>query len=232
MVTMYDRSRRFLRKEVGRVIDGTLWRVSSDSNQFWDRHYALGGTSGPGSRGELAQVKADVVNEVTTRYGIGSITELGCGDGYQASLFIVDRYVGLDVSRAALIKCANRFRGNTRRTFLLYDSRFCWDGLGVLGGDMALSMDVIFHLVDEVVYERYMTDLFACGSKCVLIYSTDEGDWRSEPGYTRNRAVHSWVAEHVKDWILAERIEHPRAELSRCQFLLYVPVSEETDACE
>ena len=69
------------------------------SQAYWEQHYRSGGDSGPGSRGVLAQYKAEFVNAFVERHDIESVAELGCGDGSQLALARYPAYVGLDVRR-------------------------------------------------------------------------------------------------------------------------------------
>ena len=39
--------------------------------------------------------------------------------------------------------------------------------------DLAVSLDVIYHLVDDNIYEKYMNDLFNSTNKFVIIYSSN-----------------------------------------------------------
>lgn len=53
------------------------------SAQYWERNYACGGTSGPGSYGTLAEGKAASLNAFVHEHAVGSVIEFGCGDGHQ-----------------------------------------------------------------------------------------------------------------------------------------------------
>src|SRR5579864_6395854 len=87
-----------------------LWRYAyifrprfPGSQTYWDQRYAEGGTSGSGSYGEQAAFKAEILNGFVARHGIQSVIEFGCGDGNQLSLASYPSYVGLDVSRTAIL---------------------------------------------------------------------------------------------------------------------------------
>ena len=209
------------RRVVGRVADWTIWHTSGSSAAFWDRHYAAGGTSGPGSRGVLARMKADMVNRLITDYSVESVVELGCGDGYQASLLVAKHYTGLDVAPRAVRLCTERFRHDTAKSFLLYTPGVPLPGGVQIQADMALSLDVIFHLVEQGVYERYMTDLFRLARRAVVIYSTNGDVARREPKYTKRRVFTDWIRANVTGWELTEQHLNPYPELSRCGFYVY-----------
>src|ERR1700757_3968895 len=90
------------------------------SAQYWERNYARGGTSGPGSYGALAEGKAAFLNAFVHERAVGSVIEFGCGDGHQVSLAHYPRYVGLDVSRSAIALCKRRFADDRAKSFFLY----------------------------------------------------------------------------------------------------------------
>ena len=134
------------------------------SAPFWDRNYARGGTSGAGSYGTLGTAKAEFLNAFVREHGVRSVTEFGCGDGHQLSLADYPRYIGLDVSRAAIALCKRRFADDPTKSFFLYDGSCFVDRAGLFTSDLAISLDVIYHLVEDPVFETYMTHLFAAGS--------------------------------------------------------------------
>ncbi len=196
------------------------------SRDFWERRYSSGGNSGAGSEGELAAFKASTINDVLRRYSIDSVVELGCGDGRQIALVDCPRYLGLDISPSAVRRCCEAFAGDDTKAFEVYDPT-TFDGAR-LGATLALSIDVIFHLVEDDVFDRYMGDLFALGREFVLIYSSDREE-RPDPAapQVRQRCFSNWIAARAPDWSLIERIEneHPYQQDaqsgSRSDFYLY-----------
>ena len=83
------------------------------SARYWERNYARGGTSGPGSYNALAEAKAAFLNDFVRTRQVRSVIEFGCGDGHQLSLADYPAYIGLDVSRSAIELCKRRFAGDT-----------------------------------------------------------------------------------------------------------------------
>jgi len=203
-------------------------RLFRDSIAYWERRYSRGGDSGPGSRGRLALFKAEVVNDFVQKQGVGSVIEFGCGDGAQLALARYPSYTGLDVSRTALRRCRERFADDPTKSFFLYDPSCFVDHQGVLRADLALSLDVIFHLVEDGVFELYMRHLFSSATRFVLIYSKDD-DQRATVGHVRNRRFTPWVEQNLPGWLLIERIqnEYPwqgdLASGSESEFFIYAP---------
>jgi SAM-dependent methyltransferase len=185
-----------------------------DSSDHWERHYRKGKTSGAGSYGDLAKFKADVINAFIEKHGIGSAIEFGCGDGNQLSLIRYPNYVGLDVSQTALDLCTQKFASDRTKTFFLYDAP---NAEGLTAG-LSLSLDVIFHLVEDDVFETYMRRLFRAGQRFVIIYSsnTDE-NLLIRYAHVRNRRFTEWVEANEGHWELLQTIpnKHPWAGDSR-----------------
>ena len=118
------------------------------SQHYWAARYAQGGTSGAGSYGRLAEFKAEVLNDFVRENDIRTVVEHGCGDGNQLALAAYPRYLGLDVTTEAVALCRSRFARDATKEFRT---------LSEYGGEraeVALSLDVIFHLVEDHVSKR------------------------------------------------------------------------------
>ncbi len=216
------RVRRLLRKLTG-------GRRFDRSGSYWEERYRLGGNSGSGSYGRLAAFKAEVLNAFVEREGIASLIEFGCGDGNQLSLATYPDYTGLDVAREAVRRCEKRFAGDVTKRFVHYDPASFQAGRTTPIADAALSLDVIFHLVEDEVFERYMAHLFASARRSVVVYSSNrEGDAGERAKHVRHRRFTDWVDAHQPDWSLKEHIpnRYPESvndggEVSFADFYIY-----------
>lgn len=171
------------------------------SGDYWQGRYAAGGNSGAGSYNHLAEFKAEVINGFVTTHGIADVVEFGCGDGNQLGYAVYPRYSGYDVSPQAVQICRQRFAGDRTREFFLlqdYDQR---------QADLTLSLDVIYHLVEDPVYEDYMRRLFLAARRYVIVYSSDrEQAPAANSPHVRHRAFTKWVGQHCPDWTLMATI--------------------------
>lgn len=194
------------------------------SVDYWEDRYSAGGTSGAGSYGDGAQYKAEIVNRVVADLAAESVVEFGCGDGNQLKLADFRRYVGLDVSRKAIEICTTLFEGDGSKSFEVYDPHQF--GPSPEKFDLALSLGVIFHIVEDDLFDLYMTHLFDSASKAVLIMSSDE-ERSARTAHVRRRSFTPWIAENRPDWALASRFENPRSQEkvsgARSDFFLFVP---------
>jgi len=181
----------------------------SGSADFWEQHYAGGGTSGPGSYGEFAEFKADVLNSFVHDNQVTSVIEFGCGDGNQLSLLRYQKYIGLDVSKTVLRRCEGRFADDLSKSFFLYDP-FCFVDQGeVFRAELGLSLEVVFHLVEDDVFHQYMSHLFSSATRYVSVFSSDTDEQISRTPEVRHRRFTSWVERHAPDWQLVQRVPHP-----------------------
>jgi SAM-dependent methyltransferase len=181
-----------------------LWESLRDrqfsSARYWDERYRAGGNSGDGSYGDLAQFKADVLNQFVKANDIQSVIEFGCGDGNQLRLAQYPRYCGIDVSARAIDTCRGLFSADSSKEFHL---------AGSVGpaqqADLALSLDVIYHLVEDGVFHEYMNTLFNSSRRFVIIYSDNEEKPR-EVTHVRHRRFSAWIDANRRDWQLQERV--------------------------
>lgn len=167
---------------------------------YWDQRYLSGGTSGSGSYGRLGAYKAEFMNKFIADNRIESVIDFGCGDGNQISMLNQDiRYIGLDASNVALSKCIAKFGGTRGWQFYEYPPQ------GAMA-DLAMSLDVLFHIIEPRAFELYLEHLFRSAIRFVIIYSSDF-DAVTSPH--ENRISFSmYVRETFKDWCLAESIDN------------------------
>jgi SAM-dependent methyltransferase len=194
------------------------------SGTYWDARYQQGGTSGDGSYGELAAFKAEILNRFVSEHDIHSVLELGCGDGNQLALARYPRYVGLDVSEHAVQRCIERFRGDSTKSFLLYSPTAFHDAGGALSADCALSLDVIYHLVEDDVYDKYLRDLFGASRRFVVIYSSDgttDALALREAAHVRHRPVCDDVARRFPAFVKRAHIPNRYPDRTFASFFMF-----------
>ena len=68
---------------------------------------------------------------------------------------------------------------------------------GLSTADLAISVDVIYHLTADAVFESYMTHLFAAAAWFVVIYSTDKEISGTAP-HVRHREFSWWADENAQ----------------------------------
>ncbi len=177
------------------------------SDQYWEQRYAEGGNSGAGSYNRLALFKAKVINDFVKEKGLQSVIELGCGDGHQLALAQYPPYIGLDVSPSILQHCIQKFQEDTTKSFYLYHSLSFQDHHQLFKSDLALSLDVIYHLIEDPIFEAYMQHLFQVAKQYVIIYSSNVDGAISY--HERDRKFTNWIEKNLPNWTLLQHIPNP-----------------------
>lgn len=191
-----------------------------NSASYWERRYAKGGTSGDGSYGELARFKAEFLNAFIQDNGVESVIEFGCGDGNQLSLAQYPRYLGLDVSKVAIDMCRDRFADDRTKSFLWYDPPRTKNIANFLQADLTLSLDVIYHLVEDSAYDLYLETLFAVSRKNVLVYSSNE-ETASPVPHVRHRNFTRDVERRFESFRLVDTVKNRYPDQSACSFYVF-----------
>ena len=181
--------------------------ASFDAAAYWESRYASGGTSGDGSYGRLAEFKAATLNAFIREQGIASAVEFGCGDGRQLELIAYPTYVGFDVAPSAVRHCIERFAQDQTKSFFLYDPSCFQDRAERFRADVAVSLDVIYHITDDRTFERYMSQLCHAGRRFVLVYATNFD--RPVTPHLRHRAFGKWIAAKRPEFRLIRQIPNP-----------------------
>lgn len=168
---------------------------------YWERRYAKGGNSGAGSFGRLAYFKADTINNLVDELSIQSIIEFGFGDGNQLSLYNLPDYTGFEISRTALDQCRKKFKNDPRKKFLSIEDYTNQTA------DATMSIDVIYHLVQDDVFHTYMHRLFTSARSYVIVYSDNTEDTpTAELPHIRHRKFTNWVDTYQPQWRLLRKI--------------------------
>lgn len=209
---MKEAIKRIIRRTpvLGDIVRQAYWRLLASrkkpepfpgSEAYWEKRYSAGADSGVGSYGFFAEFKADVINRFAFEHNVQTVIEFGCGDGNQLRLAKYQTYLGFDVSSAAIEKCKELFKSDEHKSFRLMSE---YKGEKA---DLTLSLDVIYHLVEDEVFEHYMRMLFEASNRYVIIYSSNTEDNSGYEGtHIRHRKFTSWVQENLQNWKLVEHI--------------------------
>jgi SAM-dependent methyltransferase len=172
------------------------------SKDYWEERYQKGGTSGAGSYGKLAAYKAAIINDFVIEHNIQSVLELGCGDGNQLLLAKYPSYIGYDVSSTAIELCKQLHDSDRTKAFYCYDK-----DTKLPVAELTLSLDVIYHLLEDRVFNGYMEDLFKAASKYVIIYSSNKKG--NQSNHERMRDFTNWIVANQPSFKLIQEIPNP-----------------------
>ncbi|HEX5422878.1 MAG TPA: hypothetical protein VFW94_04965 [Candidatus Acidoferrales bacterium] len=173
------------------------------SQSYWKHRYDNNGNSGAGSYGRLAAFKAETISDYVARHSIASVIEFGCGDGAQLSLTDYPYYIGVDVSMKVIELCGKRFANDPSKSFMVLEE---FDATPVTA-DMSMSLDVIYHLVEERTYHDYMHRLVQSAERSICIYSSNV----QLPGHVshiRHRRFTDWFDTNAPEWKLVKTVRN------------------------
>ncbi len=175
--------------------------VFKNSKDYWISRYNSGGNSGPGSYNELAEYKADILNRFVSERNLEYVIEFGAGDGNQLKLAKYPNYLGFDISKKAVEHCKQLFISDPTKSFKLV-SEYRNEK-----AELVLSLDVIYHLVEDEIFEDYMNKLFNSSTRFVIIYSSDTDDQMGNIlAHVRHRKFTAWIAENKPEWKIIKHI--------------------------
>jgi len=203
------------------VMRRCLWLNKIDSQAYWTERYKKGKWSGNGSYGKLAKFKASVLNSFVREQRITHVIEFGCGDGNQLRYAEYPSYRGYDISSDVISLCEHLYCHDSSKSFHLMSN---------YRGETApltLSLDVIYHLLEDETFEEYMEKLFQASTKYVVIYSSDtDQNSRYQAVHVKHRKFSTWVEKNLSEWILERRIpnDYPKKldpEGSNSDFFIY-----------
>ena len=162
-----------------------------------------------------------------------SVLELGCGDGNQLRLAEYPNYVGADGSKTAIELCQKRFADDRTKEFVVA-------GAGkVPTCELGISLDVIYHLVEDDVFENYMDMLVRHSTRSVILYSSDL-DWFApelpDARHIKRHHVCRWM-DAQKNWQFVSRtrnqypyVANSEGETSFANWYIYDRIEAPSDS--
>ena len=183
------------------------------SKSYWEKRYSLGGNSGRGSYGKSAEFKSKFLNKFVRENHINLVTEYGCGDGNQLAYAEYPKYIGLDISRQAVKLSSDLFSEDPTKIFCVYDPNDFETNQRNFAADLVLSLDVIYHLVEDEVYRKYLTNVFNSAKRFVAIFSSNKevaGVLHSR--HIRHRNFTRDIEEWFPAWQLKETIKNNQTQ--------------------
>jgi len=149
----------------------------------------------------LATFKASILNNFVIKNDIKTVIEWGSGDCNQLSLANYKNYIGFDVSQTAINNCKKKFKDDKTKAFIYMNKNF----KNTAKADLSISLDVIFHLIEDNVFNIYMKNLFDSSNKYVCIYSSNK--LMKSGKYVKHRIFTDWIEKYASnEWKLKEYI--------------------------
>ena len=188
-------------------------------NNYWENRYNSGGNSGLGSYGKYAEYKAKIINEYILKLEIKSISDFGSGDGNQISLLDgYETYCGYDISEYILNKCREIYKNNSKIKFVNKINE-------LPKSDMCLSLDVLYHIVDENEFKNYINHLFEKSMKYVLIFTSNHNrNDKNSVSHIFHRKTVDYIIDNIKEFKLIDTIITNSLDTS-ANFYLYKKIN-------
>jgi len=191
---------------------------SFSTSKYWENRYAKDNNTGVGNYGQISEFKADILNEFVVKNNIGLVIEFGCGDGNQLTVARYLRYLGFDISKTALNICRKRFTGDNSKEFRLVDT---YNGEKA---ELVLSLDVIYHLIEDSIFDTYMKTIFEASEKYVIVYSTNKAV-EQRVKHIKHRRFTDWINTNIPELKLLQYIPNKySAYMNNCS--PDVPISD------
>jgi hypothetical protein len=177
------------------------YKYLNTSKDYWEERYANGGNSGSGSYNNLALFKASIINNFVDKNKIKTVIEWGCGDCNQLLLANYKNYIGYDVSKTAIKICQKKFKNDTTKTFIHLSDNVLMDKKA----DLSISLDVLYHILEDDIFNIYMKNLFNSSKKYVCIYSTNYDSQQIQ--HIKHRKFTDWIDKYISnEWKIKEHI--------------------------
>mmetsp|Transcript_39926 Transcript_39926/g.99901 ORF Transcript_39926/g.99901 Transcript_39926/m.99901 type:complete len:143 (-) Transcript_39926:164-592(-) len=109
------------------------------------------------------------------------------------------------MSPTVIKQTARLFRDDPTKSFIRYDPSSFVDNSCALSGDLALSLDVLFHFVQKDMYHQYLCHLFDAARKYVAIYAIDE-ELPRLAAHVKTRKFSQWVNTYAQEFELIQHI--------------------------
>ena len=155
-------------ERVNRAIE-RFQRRHFDNRSFWNHRYAhhpeLG--SGLGSRGDVLQLKQDLLAGLMPAQGALSVLDWGCDDLEVVRSFPWRDYVGVDISIEALRMATDK------RPDWLFATPAAFDADDGQCRDVVLCLDVLIHQLTHAEYTALVRNLVALARRGVLVAGFD-----------------------------------------------------------
>ena len=108
--------------------------------------------------------------------------------------------------------CRQRFADDSTKSFVLSAPATFADPARFLAADLAISLDVVYHLVEQDVFDAYLHSLFTAAERFVIAYSSDHD--APALGHVRHRAVLA-VGRNGLSRVAADRTRRQSVSLRR-----------------
>jgi hypothetical protein len=172
----------------------TLWdKVYSENFLNWQGDKSK---SGPGSEGEDAYLKTNIVDMIIAEFKLNTIIDIGCGDFYWASklenMFSLDKYIAIDVSKYIIEENKYKYKipqvsfFNSNMSNEEENKQFINEDI-----DLCIMFDVLGHCLQNEI-DNIINFLMNSKIKYLLINQLEKENviWDGKNKNVRNMPIH------------------------------------------
>ena len=185
------------------------------SKDYWEKWYKKNRDLISPEQLNSTEYKTQVVNDWLKHYNIDSVIDLGCGIGNYIDVFNGFNYMGYDVSETAIKICQNKYGNEQSKTFKVIEK------IVNEKSNMTMSIDVIYYLVEDDVFVKYMNNLFNSSQRYVMIYSTNHNHYNDLIPHIKHRQFTDWVKKHKKEFVMINHLKNDSIGIAQCEFYLF-----------
>lgn len=139
---------------------------------YWEEHYKKGGTSGAGSIGEYRRWKWEIIDKYAK--SVDDVIDVGCGDlSFWEGRDFPNHYTGIDISQTIV----ERNRKSRPNLTLLCSSAEDYVNIGT--ATIVFCLDVLFHIMDDSIYEKILSNLTRYSSHWIFIFTWSKNPFSS-----------------------------------------------------
>ena len=183
---------------------------------YWTNRYKTGGNSGAGSYNDLYILKRDIINDIISKKDIKSIIDFGCGDGNQIKEINIKKYIGFDIADSSINICKKKYNDDKTKEFYNYNMI---NSIDMKSANLTLSLDVLYHILEDDLFIDYIKNLFNYSNNYVLIYSSNVKGTKNQHIYTRKFT--DYISNLFPNWQLIKKIDQKYPTKSSADFYLY-----------
>lgn len=189
--------------------------MAFSSRKYWNRRYKKnrGATLAPRDPQSVELASQKITNFITQNK-ILSVLDYGCGDCFFLDHIRVPHYHGVDISDFVINKMKKKYELDAAKDFF-------WNrDMPKKKYDLVLSLDVFDNLVEQSLFEEYVSNLCFCTNKYLFITGSNKDSEGNSSTHVRTRSFSKVLEE--RDFEVVNQTKLPNGSI----LYLYEKISQ------
>ena len=161
-----------------------------NSSNYWSMEHINSGVSGAIPYDSQVEFKIKIIEDFVQKHRIKNVIEFGCG-----------------TLEEKVKECEKTLKKDNKRTSIDMND------YSYKRAELTISLDVIFHLIEDDVFHEYMSKLFFSSKKYVMIYSSNTNQNLYNIPVLHRRFT-DWIFNNQKNFKMVQFIPNPRPLLN------------------